>query len=80
MPRKLLTISQGMHFYGLHTPYNYRKFNTVSLQFEVAYVVNTIAKVSRLSRCPDFPGQFTLFGTTARCVDYAGVHIFKCPD
>ena len=20
------------------------------------------------------------FGTTARCVDYAGVHIFKCPD
>ena len=19
-------------------------------------------------------------GTTARCVDYAGVHIFKCPD
>ena len=20
------------------------------------------------------------FGTTARCVDYAGVHVFKCPD
>ena len=39
-------------------------------------------KVSRLSRCPDF--QVSLhdnvsFGTTARCVDYASVHIFKCP-
>ena len=20
------------------------------------------------------------FGTTARCVDYAGIHVFKCPD
>ena len=30
-------------------------------------------KVPRLSRCPDFPGQ-------AKCVDYAGVHIFKCPN
>ena len=37
-------------------------------------------KVSRLSRCPDFPGQFASFGITARYVDYAGVHIFKCPD
>ena len=36
-------------------------------------------KVSRLSRCPDF-FQVSLhdsvsFGTTAKCVDYAGVHI-----
>ena len=41
-------------------------------------------KVSRLSRCPDFPGQLLYdkapFGTIARCPDYAGVHIFKCPD
>ena len=37
-------------------------------------------KVSRLSRCPDFPHKNVSFGITVRCVDYAGVHIFKCPD
>ena len=40
-------------------------------------------------KCPDNQGvlifQVSLhdnvsFGTIARCVDYAGVHIFKCPD
>ena len=40
-------------------------------------------------KCPDYQGvlifQVSLydnvsFGTTARCVDYAGVHILKCPD
>ena len=39
--------------------------------------------------CPDYQGvlifQVSLhdnvsFGTTARYVDYASVHIFKCPD
>ena len=40
-------------------------------------------------KCPDYQGvlifQVSLhdnvsFGTTARRVNYAGVHIFKCPD
>ena len=41
-------------------------------------------------KCPDYQGvlifQVSLhrdnvsFGITARCVDYAGVHILKCPD
>ena len=40
-------------------------------------------------KCPYYQGvlifQVSLhdnvsFGTTDRCVDYAGVHIFKCPD
>ena len=39
-------------------------------------------------RCPDLDYQGVLifqvslydFGTIARCPDYAGVHIFKCPD
>ena len=40
-------------------------------------------------KCPDYQGflifQVSLhdnvsFGTIARCVDYAGDHIFKCPD
>ena len=40
-------------------------------------------KVSRLSRCPDL--QVSLydkasFGNIAKCVDNAGVLIFKCPD
>ena len=35
-------------------------------------------------KCPDyqgdFPCQFISFGTITKCVDYAGVLIFKCPD
>ena len=40
-------------------------------------------------KCSDYQGAMifqvslhnsVLFGTTARCVDYAGVHIFKYPD
>ena len=34
-------------------------------------------------KCPDFPGQLydkaAPFGTITKCVDYAGVLIFKCP-
>ena len=40
-------------------------------------------KVSRLSRLPDFPVSLydkASFGTITKCVDYAGVLIFKCPD
>ena len=31
-------------------------------------------------KCPDFPGHKESFGTTTKCVDYAGVLIFKCLD
>ena len=37
-------------------------------------------KVSWLSRCPDFPGQFICKWTITKCPDYEGVPIFKCPD
>ena len=45
-----------------------------------------------MQKCPDYQGvmhdwiyQVNLhnnvsFGTTARCVDYAGLPIFRCPD
>ena len=38
--------------------------------------------MSRLSRCPDFPGHFIRkvpFVNSTKYLDYAGVHIFKCP-
>ena len=47
------------------------------------------ASLQRISVEPDYQGvlifHVTLhnnvsFGTTARCLDYAGVHIFKCSD
>ena len=39
-------------------------------------------------KCPDYQGVLIFqvilydkvqFGTSAKCLDYAGVHIFKCP-
>ena len=44
-----------------------------------------------LQKCPDYQGVRVLifqvslhdnvsFGTIGRCMDYVGVHTFKCPD
>ena len=58
------------------------------------YVATTVepvyyGHVGTNKRCPDYQGvlifQVSLydkapFGAITQCVDYAGVHIFKCPD
>ena len=77
---------------GLETCRVYRATIPLSfLQISYLYTVEPVyyGHLGTSQKCPDYQDvlifQVSLhdnvsFGTTARYVDYAGVHIFKCPD
>ena len=64
---------------GQQQPINYNSLTSTRIQWNLC-IVDTLGptkgvlifQVSLYDKAP--------FGTIARCPDYAGVHIFKCPD
>ena len=59
--------------------------NTVQLNLSIMDTLEPNQKCADYQlRCSDFPSHFYMikhgpFGTSTKCVDYAGVLIFKCP-
>jgi len=56
------------------------RYSVLGVQWDLC-IMDTLGP-AKVSRCPDFPGLLydkVPFGTTTKCVDYAGVLIINCP-